>query len=95
MKTDEIKKALGTLQELKNDVEFSINKARENQARKTISAWNKPKKDKLKYKLSRHGILIPKKAIENFWLKENIQIEETQASPHRHRMARAWRVYRI
>ena len=90
MKTDEIKKALSTLQDLKNDVEYSINKARENQARKTISTWNKPKKDKLKYKLSRPGILLPKKASENFWLKENIQIEETIKNGKQAHTATAW-----
>ena len=42
---NEIKKALKTLQDLKGDVEYSINKARENQAHKIIGAWNKSKKD--------------------------------------------------
>ena len=87
---NEIKKALKTLQDLKGDVEYSINKARENQAHKIIGAWNKSKKEKLKYKLSRHGILIPRKAMENYWNKEKIQIDEKIVKGDNTYTATAW-----
>jgi len=87
---DEIKKALATIQDLKGDPEYLINKARENQANKIISAWNKSKKEGLKYKLSRHGILIPRKAIENYWNKEKIQVDETKVNGNNSYTATAW-----
>lgn len=90
MKIDEIKKALATLQDLKGDPEYLINKARETKARKILAAWGKPKKKALEYKLSKHGILIAKKAIDNYFDKENIQIEESMANGNKSYTATAW-----